>query len=360
MNKLAHILTIGILGLVCSCAMHVQDRNDPGDEINPWDDKTTDNDDLRNEVPGDETVDESEVCLSTEATEWSGQYSSLGVWDLRGPLNQDRQLGHVIEDLVIAEAVKMLNLPESFQDDAERAVRSVVDGAISRHINNTTTANRLLEDPFYQELTSLSAKVHVESTIDLDRIESSRYFIGREDFDSVYVPHEGTIYELDLFLLGSTWEGSFDNGILDVDEHSVDIAFSSVINAIASEVLGTDALKAFRARLIALVDCQGLVRDTLGTSYGFSFMLIQRTISTQPIVDLCNREVSGLADSLFGILDIDTGISVGGTVSATDNNCDGYADVLESDDFEGLFAVIGPAALAPRVYVSFDADREAK
>ncbi len=345
---------IGFLAVVCAC------QPPKADDARSQDDRTN--------TTGTNDRDSKPECTAPQkATTWTGPFHSMGVWDFRGPLNEDRQLGDLVQDLVIEEAVNALGLPFGLDDEATDLINTIVDNKIRDSINESTTAKRLLEDPFYQDLSQLSADIHVESTIDLEAGSSSSQVLGREKFHSISAKRNGTLHELDLVLpVAALWRGSFRDGTLDIDDHSVDIAFSSLINTMISEVLGTDAIDAFGNRMIRAVDCSGLIRAAIGGKDSLEITLgvwpLDKTyrVSIDPLINKCEDKIGELASSVFGIMDISTGVSVGGTVTATDNNCDGTADVLASANFNGIFMVAGPAALAPRVYPSFEATREPK
>ncbi len=305
----------------------------------------------------------TENCAAAPAAQWSGPYQSDGTWDFRGPLNEDRMVGDVVEDLVVDEAVGLLGVPSILEDEARKLLVELVDGAIRDRINDSTLASQLAEDPFYQALSELSAAVQVESTIDLEQGTSPNQVTGREEFHSVSVSRDGKVYELDTLVpVAARWDGDFDKGTLTIDQHSVDIAFSDVANTLISEVLGTDALSHFSERMKAAVNCEGLIQSIAGgdSEWTISLYLTSYDVSITPLVALCEDIVGDLTTSLFGALDIDTGIRVGGTVAAVDTDCDDAADMLTSTDFGGLVAIAGPEALAPRVYVSFEASRKAR
>ena len=300
------------------------------------------------------------LCIPAVPDAWQGPFLSTGTWDLSGPIHQDRHVGDLVEDVLIEQAVGLLGVPSFLEQEAESAVRKLMNGKVSEWINQSTTAEKLMEDPFYRELAELSARIQVDSTIDLEAGIGASEMVGREQFHSIHVIRDGKAHQLDLVLpVAATWSGVVESGSFVVDAHAVELAWSEVVNAIASDVLGLDAIDNFHDRLIAAVDCPELVRtmiggdDRLRVSLGFTSFSVDISL----LVGVCEQIVGEVVTSAVRFLDVDTGISVGGVVSAVDNDCDGSVDRLYSDEFGGTVSIVGPDALAPLVSISFEATR---
>ena len=69
-------------------------------------------------------------------TSWTGPYQSQGSWDLSGPLGEDHQIGDIVEELIIEEAITLLGVPSWLEGTATDLVEDLIGGMIAGPIND--------------------------------------------------------------------------------------------------------------------------------------------------------------------------------------------------------------------------------
>ena len=315
-------------------------------------------------------------CAEKKASsDWAGSYELSGSYNLSGPLSADRGLADIVSDALVQDIFDLLvpsATPSSIKDEARAMLENLVGQPVRDYINGSAPDSWLRSDPFMVALMELTAEVEFRSSLDLER-PADGIVAGVEELKSFRVERGGIGYEIDANIVAggqdfvpvlADWKAAASGSVLDVEDHEFSVRYGTLLNAMASEALGQDAMSAFTDRVTAAINCSAIV-DTIAPSGELSVTVPvpllpdpSFSVSAQPIEDACDVIVAAALDGAIGFFDIDSGITMGGQVSAFDKTCDGVADILESHpSFAGSFDIVGLQAIALQIAVDFKGTR---
>ena len=351
-----HLLAGGFLVVAgCLATSSDSDRNEIG----------MPDDEVCTECVDDQGQQGTSACTVVKPGEWYGAYAIDGKWNLSAPLTAERGLGDVVAELVVEDALAFLGVPSFAKSKARSVLESAIAQPIRDRVNGSVTDDFLRRDSFFADLIAVTASVQAQSRVELNRDGDSSVVSGVEELERLSVTHRGAVHDFDPALLAggpvpapvlALWSGRFNGEALEIAPHSFSVGYGDLLNEIVSDVLGVDAFQEFKSRIAGAVDCEHLVQLLTGGDgeVGVSVLGRSYSVDASPLTDACSGVINGLAGSVFGLLDVDVGVVVGGDVAVADTDCDGVSDKLRSlDNYGGILDLAGPSSLAPRIAVSF-------
>lgn len=314
-------------------------------------------------APGDATPAAPEAT-GPSAGAPGGVYALEGLWDLSGPLGDGRSLGDVVAELVVEETVSTLPVPSRLEGRATELLDARVGDAIRAHVDARTPEALAADGPLMTALGQTLLEVEVQSELTLARDATTGAVQGEETFQSFAVTRAGIRHVVtpeELLLgasLGATWEGEAREGVLSVEPHEVTLRYDALVLWVASAALRVD-LTELGAEAVSAVACDTLVEELVGVSGSFVLDLgvTQIRISADALLGGCDRALGELAGRALPYLTLDTPVVLGGDVALLDDDGDGRADGLASEEGFGGHVLVTAQAVAPRLTVSFVGER---
>ena len=292
---------------------------------------------------------------------WAGRWTSTGTWDLSGPLGNGRTLGDSVTDLLVEQTVSLLGVPSLVEDKAQLAL----DGAIRTHVKAVVdpfapaelTPGGVVYDPL--AMTLAQVKVHSELTLSAGKLPKS--VEGTETFTGFEYTYQGTPTELDATVLGkqgapivAEWSGKETSATeLDIEPHDVSVQFSELVRRVTDRIIDAAGQTALKNQVVNAIACDQIVAR-VAASGNLTVTVAEQsyTLTSTQLRSACDTAVPIVSERVLGLIKVDSQVVVGGKVSYS-------ATRLQSGAGHGGLVTVAPAAIAPRLGVSFTAARPA-
>ena len=157
----------------------------------------------------------------------------------------------------------------------------------------------------------------------------------------------------------AAWSGEETHeGTLAITPHPVAIRYGALVRLVASDLLDAAELGALDAQVASALGCKSIVAAVIGGSAGLKISVLgwNHTISAAALETACAVVVSTLEKRALGRFELDGRVEVGGGVTWSSVPQRGSIKLQSGPAFGGVVR-IAPKAFAPRVGVSFTADR---
>ncbi|MBI5547346.1 MAG: hypothetical protein HY901_25975, partial [Deltaproteobacteria bacterium] len=288
---------------------------------------------------------------------------STGVWDLAGPLANQRTAGDAVADLLIEQLVSLTGVPSVLQDQAEEALDAAIRSQVRALVDENVPAELAPGGRLYEELAASLAKVNVESRIELEPGMLPKSMKGTETFASFAYQHRGATYRLDAQALAEAgapivaeWSGKeVDGQSLEVDPHGVALRFGALVQKIVDQAMDAAGQSELKAQMLSAVSCEQIVRRISENGLGLTITLSEwsYTLGDDQLKSACDEALPMLEERVLGLIALDCPVEVGGVVSWTE-----APSALQSEAGFGGFVAVAPKPLAPKLTVSFTALRQ--
>lgn len=297
-----------------------------------------------------------------EEPAWVGTYVASGTWKLDGPFSGGRTVGDAAADLLVDELSSALPAP-SFVEDK---VRDWLESSLGDTVRDTVDASVPPDLAPGGKLTLLLgqtlAAVQVESTIVLEGDDDD--LGGNEAVTALSYTINGTPRKVSATDLGAgeasisaDWSGEGGESELSIDPHAVAIRYGELVRLVAADLLQASELGALEAGLSAALSCKSIVAAVGGGS-GLKISVVgwSHTISAEDLEKACQSAMALVEQKALGQFELDTRVEIGGTVLWSREEPDTIR-LQSGPGFGGVVNVV-PKAVAPRVAVSFTAQRQ--
>jgi len=297
---------------------------------------------------------------------WVGTYDVSGSWKLSGPLEGGKTVGQATSELLVEEVAGAVPAPSFVEDKVRDLLESAIGGKVRVVVDKGMPADLAPDGKVTKLLRQTLAAVDLESTLRLEG-ERGGELEGTETVTAVEYVIGGKRRRVAAGELSdgaeagivAPWSGEeIEEGTLSVTPHSVAIRYGALVQLIASDLLQAAELSALEAQVKSALSCKTIVTAITGSGAGLKISVVgwDYTIGAAELERLCDAALSTLTQRALGQFELDSRVEVGGRVSWFRAPGTGAIKLQSQPDFGGVVA-IAPRAIAPKVGVSFRADR---
>lgn len=288
---------------------------------------------------------------------WVGSYAASGTWNISGPLAQSRTVGDAVADLLVDQIVSLCGVPSMLEDKAHEYVGKAIRDPVKTVVDQNAPSELAPGGSVNQVLAASLVDVKAESEITLEEGLLPGDMKGNESVTALEYTYQSKAYRVSAKDLAGAaitaeWEGEEDGAsALEVDPHGVSIRYGELVRRIADHVVDAAGLTSLKDQVTAAVSCDQIVLQISG-GQGLTISLSgwSHTVGEDDLKKACASASTLLESYVLGMFALDSKLEVGGTVTWDS------AGLKSGSGFGGI-VTIAPRAIAPRITVSFTADR---
>ena len=306
-----------------------------------------------------------------EATvDWKGNYLVEGTWDMSSPFSSERSFGDAFAELLTSKIVSGAGVPDAVTEEAEELVLELIGDSVRGEVNSNTPDHLKTGSPLMDSLTETMGSVRVVSEVSLEegsllddlagseKIVSFEFTKGQEVH--VLTPELLAKEGVPNFTIEAEWEGTEDGNVLSVDEHPFELRYGNIVSWVLLNVITDQGGDDLSAAAASAIGCPTLVADIVGNNDGFFVEVAgdEYGLGSDGLTSACEAAIGNVGERAVGLFTLDAKVTTGGSIQVIDADGDGKADRLESLRDYGGFISVAPEPIAPRLGVSFVANRQ--
>jgi len=294
--------------------------------------------------------------------EWVGSYTTTGHWNLSGPLADGRSASDAVIDLLIAEVADKTPLPFGTADDLAVGLDGLVRPTLRALIDEELAPELRADGSTTLALRSALADVTVTSTLELE--EGGDGVEGKETFTNFEMAiasgvHRVTGEQLNPDGVVAEWNGEVEDEEFVLEPHEVPLGFGGLVLSLAEVVVAGAGLETQKNSVLAALECSTLVNALLNgkPALEVDVGLVNVDISAGTLTDACQvlRDIVGR--EALGLFPYQSLVELGGSVKYSGGDDGGKVTLRHGDGYGGLLKVV-PDAIAPKIYVAFEAQQQ--
>lgn len=304
-------------------------------------------------------------AATTAAPDVAGTWATTGTWDLGGPFAGGATAGDLAATIVVDEIMGLAGVPSAMEEAVREVVEEKIGEAVREHVDENAPESLQPGGATYEALAQVFATAEVDTTIELDEDLE-----GTETIRAMRLPIAGQLLDVPLDDLGV--DGAvglvLDAPIaatrhagdrLTIDEHAFDLRIDELAGWALAALFEANG-GASQADAEELLICSALMEE-IGDGEPVVVdmgLLGSIELSADLLSKGCDKAASKFGEKFLGLVSEDTGVIVGGDVSATDTDGDGEADRLDSlDGYGGVFTRL-PTPIDPVILATFTGQRQ--
>lgn len=287
-----------------------------------------------------------------------GTYISTAVWDLSAPFGRNG-IGGAFADLLIEEAVGVA-VPGLIEDEAIELTSALIRSPIRNLVEARLHEDLKADGPVLLGLRDTLRAVQVETTIKLDDDIEGTEQVTKLTFSTSADPYVLSAADLPPGVsVAADLKGDREaRDRIELEPYDLQLRYGDLIFILVGEILNKD-VSALRAGANAAVPCDMVVQEITDGDGGFEFSVASKsfTISAGALQTACDVVKSELAQYALGLIRLDSGVQLGGSITLLDSDQDLQADTLSSDqEYQGRITLL-PGPFEPQFAVNFVAQR---
>ncbi len=301
---------------------------------------------------------------------YEGTYDTKAQWDLSGPFAGSATVGDVAAEIVVDEVAGLIGVPESMQDAVREKIADAIFDKVRDHVDANAPDALQPDGELFLALSKTFATVEVETRMTLTPDEDDPDALhGTERITAMRVPYDGELHDLPIDQLGLGDDAKLvleadvtaqvtDTKTLAFDDHSFELRLGSMAGWVMTVLMEFNESPTEEELNDGLV-CIALADSiTNGDEIELSVLWFDFTLDNSLLEKACDKAYGRLAEKMLGILSFDTGIVLGGEMTAIDADGDQIVDMLstEGGSYSGVLTML-PGPLDPVVLVSGTSER---